>query len=116
VPNVTEVLVRCYDCGHIWQLPLNVPLIGAANGDTITFVPHSINAKCPKCGTYGVNYRKSTANVTGEGMRGLFALLQSVSPTNEDLEKLATIASEVRKSDANTEAIVELIKTQCHSA
>jgi hypothetical protein len=109
--NVTEILVGCYHCGHMWRQPLQQPVIGAVNGDTITFAPRSIDVKCPECGTRGVNYTETTVNVTGESIRGLFALLRSASLTGEDIEKLATIASDARKSDTKPEVLVELIKT-----
>jgi rubredoxin len=108
---VTKVLVRCDHCGYSWRLPLQQPIIGAVNGDTIIFAPCSIDVKCPECGTQGVNYTEITADVTDESIRGLFALLRSASLTDEDVEKLATIASDARKSDTKPEALVELIKT-----
>ena len=111
VSNVTKVLVRCDHCGHRWRLPLQQPIIGAVNGDAIIFAPRSIDVKCPECGTRGVNYTETRADVTGETIRGLFALLRSASLTDEDIEKLATIASDARKSDTKPEALVELIKT-----
>ena len=108
---MTKILVGCYHCGHMWPQPLQQPVIGAANGDTITFAPRSIDVKCPECGTRGVNDTESTVNVTGESIRGLFALLRSASLTGEDIEKLATIASDATKSDTKPEVLVDLLET-----
>jgi hypothetical protein len=111
MPDVTKVLVRCYHCGYRWKLPLQQPIIGVASGDTIIFAPRSIDVECPECGTRGVNYTETTATVTAEGIRGLWALLRSISLTDDDLEKLATIALEARESGTKAEAIAERIRT-----
>ena len=113
MPNVTTVWVRCYECGHRWHQPLGHPIIGAANGDTITVVPRAINVECPECGTQVVNYTATAVHVTGESIRGFFALLQSL--TSEDIKKLATIAAEATESGASTEAIAERIKASIPS-
>jgi hypothetical protein len=111
MPNLTKVPVQCYHCGYRWELPLRQPIIGAANGDTITFAPCSIDVECPRCETQGVNYTATTAAVTAEGIRGLFAILRSVSLTDEDLEKLSTIALEARENGTKAEVVAQQIKT-----
>lgn len=98
--------MRCYECDHAWHQPLG-PIM-AANGDTITVAPRAINVECPKCGTQVVNDTTTTVHVTGESLRGFFALLRSL--TSADLEELATIAAQANESGASADAIAEQIK------
>jgi hypothetical protein len=109
---VTTILVRCYECDHTWHQPLRHPVI-AANGDTITVVPRAINVECPECGAQVVNYTATTVHVTGESIRGFFALLRSL--TSADLEELATIAAKARESGTSTETVAEQIKSSIPS-
>jgi ribosomal protein S27E len=110
MPNVTEVLVRCADCGHMWHLPLSAPLIGASNGDTISFPSGSIEVECPVCGTVGINDKETRAQVLGKEIRGLYAILRSVSLKGDDLRKLAAIAAEAKESGSRPEEVAEKIK------
>jgi rubredoxin len=110
MPLLTSIPVQCDYCGYTWELELSRS-IEAANGDTITFAPGSIDVMCPLCGTEGVNYTTPTANVTTEGIRGLFAVLRSVSATTKDLQTLVAVSLEAKESGAETEAIAEQIKT-----
>jgi len=86
---------------------------GVANGDTITVSPRAINVECPKCGTKVVNHTATTVNVTGESLRGFFALLESL--TSADLKELARIAAEASESGADADVIAERIKTSIPS-
>jgi hypothetical protein len=103
--------VRCSDCGHMWHLPLSAPIIGAANGDTISFPSRSIEVECPVCGTVGINDKETRAEVIGKDIRGLYAILRSVSLKGDDLRKLAAIAAEAKESGSRPEEVAEKIKT-----
>ena len=111
MPNVTEVLVRCSDCGHMWHLPLSAPIIGAANGDTINFPSRSIEVECPVCGTVGINDSETRAEVIGKEIRGLYAILRSVSLKGDDLRKLAAIAAEAKENGTRPEEVAGKIET-----
>lgn len=110
MPTVTGILVRCSDCGHKWQLTFSVAII-ASTGDEITAPPGSINVECPRCGMVGTNHTETKAEITGEEVRGLFAVLRSVSLTGDDLRKLATIAAEAKEGGSRPEEVAEKIKT-----
>jgi rubredoxin len=110
MPVLAMIPVQCDHCGYTWALELPHS-IKAANGDTITFAPGSIDVTCPQCGTRGVNYTTPTANVTTEGILGLFAVLRSVSATTEDLQTLVAVSLEAKENGAEPEAIAEKIKT-----
>jgi hypothetical protein len=112
MPDVTTILVRCDGCHHAWHQPLSVG-IRVNNGDTITVVPHALNVKCPKCGTQVINRATTTANVTGESLRGFIALLKPLTST--ELEELAAIIGEASESGANADVIAERIKTSIPS-
>jgi hypothetical protein len=113
MPDVTTILVRCNVCHHAWHQPLSIGIIGANNGDTITVSPHALNVECPKCGTQVVNRATTTANVTGESLRGFIALLKPL--TSAELEELAAIMGEASESGASADVIAERIKTSIPS-
>jgi hypothetical protein len=113
VPNVTTILVRCYECDHTWHQRLQIGIIGAVNGDTITVLPRAINVECPECGAKVVNHTATTVNVTGETIRGFFALLRSL--TSADLKEIARIAAEASENEASAEAVAERIKASIPS-
>lgn len=110
MPLLAKIPVQCDHCGLTWELELPRS-IEVANGDTITFAPGSIDVICPQCRTRGINYTAPTVTATAKGIRGLFAVLRSVSPSVEDLKILLAIALEAKESGAQTEAFAEQIKT-----
>lgn len=110
MPNVTGIKVRCSDCDHNWELPFSAPIIGASTGDEITVPPGWIKVECPRCHVVGTNPTETKAQVTGEEVRGLFAVLRSVSLTGDDIRKLSTIATEAKESGSRPEEVAEQIK------
>jgi hypothetical protein len=58
-----------------------------------------------------MNLAMPSATSTGNEMRGLFAVLRTVSPDAEDLERLTRIALAAKESGAGNAEVAEQIKT-----
>jgi hypothetical protein len=106
---MTSVPVQCDNCGHAWDHPLQCA-IQVANGDTLTFAAGSIHSTCPQCGAEGVNFSATSATSTGKGIRGLLAVLQSISANTADLETLTKIAVAARRSGAGNAEVAQQIR------
>jgi hypothetical protein len=114
VPILQNLRVRCDRCGFTWKYSLGSS-IEVANGNTITFAPGSIQDTCSNCGAQGINVKAPTATATTKEIRGLFAVLQTVSASTEDFEHLAEIAYAAKQSRAEVAELAEQIKTSIPS-
>jgi hypothetical protein len=108
VATVTSIPAQCDNCGHTWDHALEIS-IQTNNGDTLSFAPGSVRGICPECGALGVNVRMLSTTATGQGIRGLLAVLRSAEP--EDLERLTKIALAAKESGAGNAEVAEQIRT-----
>lgn len=100
---------QCDHCSFTWEYELQQASIEVGVGGTISFAPGAIQARCPRCGAVGVNAKTSSGTVTAKGIRGLLAVLRTVSASTNDFERLAEIARAAHESGVGPAQVAEQI-------